>query len=173
MAKGARVKMRTRVRQAVAALLLCGCGGMAFTQAATVKVSVTVVKPLPCIINGGRPIEVNFGDEVMTTRIDGQRYRMPIDFSFTCNNPYKNAMRMQIRGGTVNFGQGLLLGTSRDGLGIAILRQENGTRLPMNSWLNFTYPNPVKLDAVPVKRAGVELATGEFTAAATLQVDFQ
>lgn len=172
MAKGSRVKMRTRVRQAVAALLLCGCGGMAFTQAATVKVSVTVVKPLPCIINGGRPIEVNFGDEVMTTRIDGYRYRVPIDFSFTCANPYKSAMRMQIRGGTANFGQGLL-GTNRDSLGIAILRQQNGEPLSLNSWLNFTYPNLVKLDAVPVKRAGVNLDTGEFTASATLRVDYQ
>ncbi|ENE2355451.1 fimbrial protein [Serratia marcescens] len=162
------------MQQAVAALLLCGSSAVMPLQAhLAVQVKVTVVQPLPCTINGGNPIEVDFGDEVMTTRIDGQRYRTPIDFSFTCNNPYKNAMRMQIRGGTVNFGQGLLLGTSRDGLGIAILRQENGTRLPMNFWLNFTYPNPIKLDAVPVKRAGVELATGEFTAAATLQVDFQ
>ena len=125
-------------------------------QAATVKVSVTVVQPLPCTINGGRPIEVNFGDELMTTRIDGYRYRVPIDFSFTCT---KSAMRMQVRGGTANFGQGLL-GTNRDGLGILILQKQSGNQLPLNSWLNFTYPNPITLDAVPVKRAGVNLETG-------------
>lgn len=153
------MKKGTKIRQAMAALLLCGCGGMAFTQAATVKVSVTVVQPLPCTINGGRPIEVNFGDELMTTRIDGYRYRVPIDFSFTCTNPYKSAMRMQVRGGTANFGQGLL-GTNRDGLGILILQKQSGNQLPLNSWLNFTYPNPITLDAVPVKRAGVNLETG-------------
>lgn len=106
MTEGERVKMVTRVRQTAAALLLCGSSVMAFAQTATVKVSVTVMQPLPCTINGGRPIEVDFGDEVMTTRINGNFYRMPIDFSFTCNNPYKNAMRLQVQGGTANFGQG-------------------------------------------------------------------
>ncbi|ALE97905.1 putative fimbrial protein SteD [Serratia marcescens] len=166
------MKMITRVRQTAAALLLCGSSVMAFAQAATVKVSVTVMQPLPCTINGGRPIEVDFGDEVMTTRINGNFYRMPIDFSFTCNNPYKNAMRLQVQGGTANFGQGLL-GTSRDGLAILILQRQGGDQLPLNSWHNFSYPNPVKLDAVPVKRSGVNLATGEFTASATLRVDYQ
>lgn len=83
------MKKGTKIRQAMAALLLCGCGGMAFTQAATVKVSVTVVQPLPCTINGGRPIEVNFGDELMTTRIDGYRYRVPIDFRLPAPTPIK------------------------------------------------------------------------------------
>lgn len=106
MTEGERVKMVTRVRQTAAALLLCGSSVMAFAQTATVKVSVTVMQPLPCTINGGRPIEVDFGDEVMTTRINGNFYRMPIDFSFTCNNPYKNAMRLQVQGGTANFGRG-------------------------------------------------------------------
>ena len=68
-------------------------------------------------------------------------------------------MRMQVRGGTANFGQGLL-GTNRDGLGILILQKQSGNQLPLNSWLNFTYPNPITLDAVPVKRAGVNLETG-------------
>ncbi|MDU3788474.1 MAG: fimbrial protein, partial [Serratia marcescens] len=66
-----------------------------------------------------------------------------------------------------------LLGTSRDGLAILILQRQGGDQLPLNSWHNFSYPNPVKLDAVPVKRSGVNLATGEFTASATLRVDYQ
>ncbi|WP_419687763.1 fimbrial protein [Serratia marcescens] len=164
--------MEIKVRQAAIALLLYGSGVMAFAQAATVKVSVTVMQPLPCTINDGRPIEVDFGDEVMTTRINGHFYRVPIGFSFTCNNPYKNAMRLQVQGGVANFGQGML-STNRDGLAILILQRQTGLQLALNSWLNFTYPNPVKLDAALVKRAGTNLETGEFTASATLRIDYQ
>ena len=74
--------MEIKVRQAAIALLLYGSGVMAFAQAATVKVSVTVMQPLPCTINDGRPIEVDFGDEVMTTRINGHFYRVPIGFVY-------------------------------------------------------------------------------------------
>ena len=123
--------MVTRVRQTAAALLLCGSSVMAFAQTATVKVSVTVMQPLPCTINGGRPIEVDFGDEVMTTRINGNFYRMPIDFSFTCNNPYKTPCGCRCRAAPpISAG---LLGTSRDGLAILILQRQGGDQLPLNS----------------------------------------
>ena len=163
--------MVTRVRQTAAALLLCGSSVMAFAQTATVKVSVTVMQPLPCTINGGRPIEVDFGDEVMTTRINGNFYRMPIDFSFTCNNPYKNAMRLQVQGGTANFA-----GAARHQsgwFGYPHLAKARWGSTAAEFRHNFSYPNPVKLDAVPVKRSGVNLETGEFTASATLRVDYQ
>lgn len=138
--------------------------------ASTVTVSVTVLAPLPCTLNGSKPIEVNFGDEVMTTRIDGSSYRQPVDYGLSCNGPAKNAMRLQIAGGAAGF-DGQLLKTSVNGLGIALLR--DGVRMPLNSWQNFTYPNVPKLEAVPVKQSGVALPTGEFTASATLRADYQ
>jgi spore coat protein U-like protein len=38
---------------------------------ATIKVTVTIVVPPPCVINNNNLIEVNFGTDVMTTCIDG------------------------------------------------------------------------------------------------------
>ena len=58
-------------------------------------------------------------------------------------------MRLQVHGGVANFGQGML-STNRDGLAILILQRQTGQQLALNSWLNFTYPNPVKLDAALV-----------------------
>ncbi|ELQ9310748.1 fimbrial protein [Serratia marcescens] len=156
------------------------CGALALLAAAsingpaqaasTVTVSVTVLAPLPCTINGSKPVEVNFGNEVMTTRIDGSSYRQPVDYGLSCNGPAKNAMRLQIAGGVAGF-NGQLLKTSVNGLGIALLR--DGVRIAPNSWQNFNYPTLPKLEAVPVKQSGVALPTGEFTAAATLRADYQ
>lgn len=62
-----------------------------------VNVRVTVLSP-PCVINGGQPIEVNFGDEVMTTRIDGSNYRRPVNYTLTCNGQSSNALKLQVQG---------------------------------------------------------------------------
>ncbi|VTR20674.1 putative minor fimbrial subunit StfE [Serratia fonticola] len=64
---------------------------------ATVTVKVTVVAPLPCMINDDRPIEVEFGD-VMTTRVDGDNYKMPVNYTLSCTGPASNAMKLQVKG---------------------------------------------------------------------------
>ncbi|BEL87794.1 exotoxin [Serratia marcescens] len=144
---------------------------MGAAQAATtVSVKVTVLAPLPCVLNGNRPIEVNFGDEVLTTRIDGENYRTPVDYEFTCTKPEKNGMRLLLAGTGAGF-DGKLLQTSVDGLGIAFLN--NRSRIALNSWQTFTFPDMPTLEAVPVKQANAALPTGEFTASATLRVDYQ
>ncbi|CUZ93809.1 putative minor fimbrial subunit StfE [Serratia marcescens] len=140
-------------------------------SATNITVSVTVLAPLPCVFDGNKPIEVNFGDEVLTTRIDGGNYRMPIAYSLSCSGQGKNAMKLQIAGNGASFNSQLLQ-TNVNGLGIALLR--NGTRIPLNSWQSFTYSTTLPvLEAVPVRQAGVELPTGEFSASATLRADYQ
>ena len=138
--------------------------------ATTVSVKVTVLAPLPCVLNGNQPIEVNFGDEVMTTRIDGKNYLTPVNYELTCTKPEKNDMRLLLAGTGAGF-DNKLLQTSVDGLGIAFLN--NGSRIALNSWQKFTLSDLPTLEAVPVKQANAALPTGEFTASATLRVDYQ
>jgi hypothetical protein len=45
--------------------------------------------------------------------------------------------------------------------------------LAVNEWIDFTYPKTPTLQAVPVKRAGAVLSGGDFSAMATLMVDYQ
>lgn len=151
-------------------IMACLLTNMPAWAATTVSVRVTVLAPLPCVINGNKPIEVNFGDEVMTTRVDGENYRTLVDYSVTCDKPEKNGMRLLIAGTGAGF-DGKLLQTNVGGLGIAFLN--NGARIALNSWQNFTFPVLPKLEAVPVKQANATLPTGEFTASATLRVDYQ
>ncbi|MFK3763880.1 MULTISPECIES: fimbrial protein [Serratia] len=154
-----------------AVALLFGAMALPAESASTVTVSVTVLAPLPCVINESKPITVDFGDDVMTTRIDGNNYRVPVEYGLTCSStPVRNEMRLQIAGNAAGF-DGRLLKTSVNGLGIALLR--DGVRIPLNSWQNFTYPDLPRLEAVPVKQSGSGLPTGEFTSSATLRVDYQ
>ncbi len=137
--------------------------------ATTVTVKVTVVAPPPCVINGDRPIEVDFG-EVMTTRVDGSSYRVPVDYSLSCSGQSKNAMKLQVLGTGAAF-DAAVLRTNKTGLGIQL--QQGDSKLTLNSWLNFTYPNTPELWAVPVKQSGAALSGGEFTAGATMKVAYQ
>lgn len=151
---------------------LAGClWGASVYAGSTVTVKVTVLAPLPCVLNEKQPIEIDFGNEVMTTRIDGTNYRQKVGYTLTCSGQGKNAMRLQIKGVGAAF-DATALQTNVNGLAIAF-EQPVGKRLPVNGWANFDYPNLPDLYAVPVRKNGVELPTGEFTAAATLRVDYQ
>lgn len=136
---------------------------------ATVTVKVTVVLPPPCVINDDRPIEVEFGD-VMTTRVDGDNYKMPVIYTLSCTGGTPNAMKLQVKGTGATF-DATVLQTNKTGLGIEI-RQGAG-KLAVNDWLNFTYLNKPELWAVPVKQSGATLTGGDFSAGATMAVDYQ
>ncbi|MFV8987814.1 fimbrial protein [Serratia fonticola] len=139
-------------------------------SAMPVNIRGTVILPPPCTINNNQTIWVDFGDEVMTTRIDGVNYKQTISYSLSCDIQKSNDLKMRIQGGPAGFGTGLL-GTNNGDLGIALYY---GTqRLNINTWFNYTYPTQPVLYAVPVKRSGATLAGGEFNASATLLIDYQ
>jgi type 1 fimbria pilin len=145
---------------------------MSTTSIANVPVNIrgTVIIPPPCTINNNQTIRVDFGDEVMTTRIDGVNYKQAITYSLNCDIQKSNNLKMSIQGTGASFNSALLR-TDKNGLGIALYR---GTQpLNANAWFNYTYPSKPELYAVLVKQSGATLTGGEFTAAATLLIDYQ
>ncbi|AYM92493.1 fimbrial protein [Serratia sp. 3ACOL1] len=155
---------------------LVGLGGllvamplMLCAATSTVTIKVTVLKPPSCTINDNRPIEVEFGD-VMTTMVDGDNYLMPVHYTLSCTDATSNAMKLQLQGSGASF-DGSVLKTTKTGLGIKLQRGSN--KLAINNWVNFTYPNQPELWAIPVKQSGATLTGGEFTAGATMKVDYQ
>ncbi|TQI82264.1 type 1 fimbria pilin [Serratia fonticola] len=155
--------------------LMCGLLGLsgvtegAIEATATVNVTVTVTAPTPCVLNNNQPITVEFG-EVMTTRVDGNNYRKPVDYTLFCSAAAKNAMKLQIQGIGAGFDPKVLQ-TEKTGLGIAL--RQGGVPLDINSWLNFTYPNKPLLEAVPVKQSGITLTGGDFSSGAILKIAYQ
>ena len=136
---------------------------------ATVTVKVTVVAPPPCVINDDRPIDVEFGD-VMTSRVDGYNYKMPVNYTLSCTGGTSNAMKLQVKGTGAAFDT-TLLQTNKAKLGIEL--RQGDSKLAVNDWLNFTFPNKPELWAVPVKQSGATLTGGEFSAGATMTVAYQ
>ncbi|EKS6736001.1 fimbrial protein [Enterobacter ludwigii] len=143
--------------------------GVLAGRTSTITVKVTVVAPPPCVVNGNRVIEVDFGD-VIAPRVDGKQYLKNVDYSLECKGAQSNAMKLAIQGNATTF-DNTALKTNVAEFGIAI--RVNDQPLVINNWIKFNYPNKPKLQAVPVKRAGVELPGGEFNASATLMVNYQ
>lgn len=152
--------------------LACMVWGYTFpVMTSTTKVTVKVrVVAMPCEINNNNLIEVNFGNDVMTTRVDGEYKKMPINYTLQCQGGASNAVRMLIDGQGAAFDGGVLK-TNKSDFGIELLN--SGKRLPINGWLNFTYPNQPTLEAVPVKRSGARLSGGAFSASATMKVEYR
>ncbi|CAI1000229.1 fimbrial protein [Serratia fonticola] len=152
------------------ALLLTSPLTAAAPSASLVTVTVTVQAP-PCVINGDRPIEVDFGDDVMTTRVDGYNYRQPVPYNLDCQGAASNEMTLEIQGMSAGFGLNVL-GTDKANLGIAMMLSD-GQQFPINKQIKFTYPNVIELVAAPVKFPGSTLKAGAFSAGAVLKVGYQ
>ncbi|WP_100220768.1 fimbrial protein [Serratia plymuthica] len=166
-----RVSMRRKFGcLLVVALVVLPLMAAAAAGTATVSIRVTVLAPPPCVINGDKTIQVDFGQNVVISRIDGSNYLKTIDYTLECKSQSKNAMKMMIEGTGAGFDSGVIQTVKTD-LGIAL--KQNGQPLRLNQWLNFTYPMQPVLQAVPVKKAGANLPTGMFFAGATLKVDYQ
>lgn len=167
-----RGEMRTGAISKYCFGILVGVLLMSAPAIANIPVNIrgTVILPPPCIINNNQTIRVDFGDEVMTTRIDGVNYKQAITYSLSCDIQKTNNLKMSIQGNTADFNAALLR-TNKSGLGIALY---NGNQsLNANTWFNYTYPSKPELYAVLVKQSGATLSGGEFTAGATLLIDYQ
>lgn len=163
------------LRVIVLALLSGVLCSMQPCKAATLTVKGSVTQP-PCTINGGAAISVNFGDDIMTTRIDGQAYKkMPVPYSVECEGDMTGASALQIviKGTAASFGSGLLK-TDKSGLGVQFMA--SGVKFPINNAaIPFDYLSgqPPAIDAVLAKDSAVTLTGGVFTATATMYVNYQ
>jgi len=134
-----------------------------------VNVSATIMDP-PCIINGNRPISVNFGNDILISRINGYNYEQPITYTLDCAAATSNLLKMQLKGSSTSF-DSTLLTTNKVNLGIEL--RSNGSKLAVNNWLNFTNPARPVLTAVLIKNAAIAPTGGVFSASSTLVVEYQ
>ncbi|MBC3257917.1 fimbrial protein [Pseudomonas paralactis] len=133
-------------------------------------IRAVIIAPPPCVINSGSTLNVPFGNDLLTSRIDGVNYRRDVPYTVSCNAPFSNALTLELKGTSAAFDNRVLV-TRKPDLGVKLF--VNGADWPLNTAVNFTYPNVPVVQAVPVKRAGSTLTGGTFDAAATLVVDYQ
>lgn len=141
-------------------------------NAADVTFHGTLIEAPPCVINAGKPVVVDFGNEVMTTRIDGSAYRQRIPVDLDCSAALSSKQKLRITGTPAGFDAlALSGGSAQAGFGIALY--EGSGRYTPGEWLPFTDPAVPELYAVPVKQDGVTLTGGAFSILASLVVDYQ
>ncbi|NCB59542.1 MAG: hypothetical protein EOM46_19130, partial [Gammaproteobacteria bacterium] len=99
------------------------CFGTSALADATVNFSGTLIEAPPCVVHNNNVITVNFGNEVMTTRIDGTQYRKLIDFDLDCSMAVSSKQKVRITGTAASFDSTALAG-GQSGLGIALCAME-------------------------------------------------
>lgn len=163
--------MHRHINKFLALLITFGSLPEAMAWNTQVNFHGTLVRPPSCDVNSGAPIDVDFGNNLITTEIDGVHYRQRLNWTLDCRDNPSNSMRLRLTGSGATF-DGTALATNMNGLGIRLSQGASNTTLNLNSWLNFTYPTLPVLTAVPVKDPSVNLSAGAFTAGATLVTEF-
>ncbi|UAN58566.1 fimbrial protein [Serratia sp. JSRIV004] len=140
------------------------------TQAVQVNFQGGLVEALPCTINNGDPIEVDFGDNLVIRNLDGVRYRKPVPYQIDCSAA--GSVRMSIQGTATRF-DGAAIQSSIAGLGIH-MSLGNDNPFYLNSFASqVTAQFPPPIMAVPVADPAQPPSPGAFTARATLLAEYQ
>ncbi len=129
-----------------------------------------LIEPPPCTIKDGDEIEVNFGDRVGVSKVDGVNYLRPVTYTISCD-PSVEAwnMTLEVVGSAADY-DAAAIQTDMDDLAIRLL--QNNERFILNKPLPIPNVAPT-LTAVPVKRPGATLKSGKFVATATLLAVYQ
>ncbi|EPN9631202.1 fimbrial protein [Cronobacter sakazakii] len=123
-----------------------------------------------CNLNDGKPIDVDFGSAIATTDVASGKIERSIDYKLTCS--YDNyGLKVRILGTGAAFNNDLLQ-TNINELGIKF--KADGIDFPLNTEFNFAsaVAKPV-LKAILTQQAGSHLPAGDFTASATMRVEYQ
>ncbi|MFI8377059.1 fimbrial protein [Pseudomonas helleri] len=144
--------------------------GIANAALANMAFNGTLIEPPPCTINSGNTVEIDFRD-VGVNRIDGLNYKERVSYSITCSAstlPWE--MVLSVNAVATAFDPAAVQSSVVD-LGVRLL--QDGQPFSLNTVLVINPTTPPTLEAVPVKRPGVSLDPGGFTATATLLAQYQ
>ena len=138
-------------------LLLCaGCGAVLAAED-DITFHGTLMSPPACSISGGQTIEVQFRDLIIDS-IDGNYGRQKVDYELSCDSDVRDPewnMTLSWTGTATSYNDSAI-----------------ETDVPLS--INATdFSQKPKLEAVPVKAADAVLTDTNFSAYATLRVDYQ
>jgi Fimbrial protein. len=154
--------------------LLLICSGLLWagqvSADATINFSGTLVNAPNCTINTNNTVTVDFGDQIVTSLVDGSAYKQPINYTLSCSSVAANGLKVSISGTAAPFNS-TLLNTTKTGLGIQLYNGDS--KLNNGAVVNFTYPAAPKLYAAPATSDPLALTAGPFTGTASLVLNYQ
>ncbi|BEN43294.1 fimbrial protein [Serratia marcescens] len=150
--------------------LLMAVSGPA-TAADNMRFSGVLIEPPPCTINDGGKVDVDFGNRVGVSKVDGVNYQQPVNYRISCT-PGAGAwnMTLTVVGTPADYDEAAIK-SDMDDLAVRLL--QNGKRFPLNKPIPIKLNAAPTLEAVPVKRPGATLQEGAFEATATLLAVYQ
>lgn len=140
-----------------------------------ITVTGSITNAPACRINNNDRIDVDFGDDIEISLIDGVSYKKtPLIYDLQCQDLSSVALTMTITGTDAPFGSGLI-GTDKTALGIRLLNGstpvDNGEIIPFTyDGSGSTHPD---LWAVLTADSQKTLTSGGFTSSAILVIDYQ
>jgi len=135
----------------------------------SVVIEGEIVEAVTCKINDNNPIDIDFGDAVAISKIDGSHYAKPLTLVFTCSRDPEGTVTVTINGSGAPF-DAMALETNIKELGIRLTR--DGSVITLGAPMAVNYPNPVVLMTAPIKQFGVTLLPGSFVAFSTAVVNY-
>ncbi|HBU6132877.1 TPA: fimbrial protein [Enterobacter cloacae] len=156
-----------RILSSIWLLAIASATSQANSNDLVLNITGELAYPVPCKFSSDT-IEVDFGDNLHHNAVDGVRYEQVLE-TLDCSAAAVNALKLRFVGEGAEFDSEVLNTTHGD---LAIEIRQSGNKLANGEWLNFT-ATPPKLSAVPIVRPGRVLTPGQFTATATLEVDYQ
>lgn len=159
---------RKRSAPVIAMALLAAAPAVWPAAQQVLSLNVALVAPA-CEINHGRPIHVDFGDNLQASRLNGQNYMQRIDYQLSCNETRTARLTLTLNGEPAEFDSTALTTSMAD---IAIRVLQNGIPVALNQPMALDIHQPPMLHAVPIKREDAILANGRFSAIATLRAGY-
>ncbi|MBK0089571.1 fimbrial protein [Erwinia sp. S59] len=150
-----------------AMLLACLYMALPSAQATDVTFKGTLVESIPCEINSGGTITIDF-DTLIIRGIDGDKYRRPVPYSVACTGT--GSVRLSVQGTPTSFDNTAVV-TNKSGLGIRV--EQNGSPLRINQYIAINLLRPPTLTVVPVANPASLPDAGDFTSRATIIADYQ
>ncbi len=135
----------------------------------TVVVKGIVNRPIPCVINNGKMISVDF-KTVLTDRIQGDYYTKNVDYGLDCSKAEGNMLVISISGSPASFNPDFL-DSGVKGLGIKFSSAAKLVRLGENYRFDPSQGN-FPLQATLVKNGNTALTAGDFITTATMTIDY-
>ena len=151
-------------------LALWSLHGNALAGEALMAFSGTLNAPPPCVINNGQRIEVEFGEQVGISQVDGQRYLQNVNYDIDCEGSTGQTLGLTLVAAASGFDPAAVP-TNVPDLAIRLLLA--GNPFVLNKRMPIDAANTPRLQAVPVKRPGAALTPQAFSAQATLLADYQ
>lgn len=164
----------THFRSTLMSVLLFGIlggsmGAQAGSASANFNVKVTIVQNT-CVVNNNQPIDVDFG-EMLISDIDGVKFEEDIPYTLQCDGADSTqGVKLSFQGTGAGFNSSLLK-ASEPALGLRF--KQNNTVFALNDEVSFTYGSKPSLSVVPVLSSPTGVSSGESTATATFNVEYQ